>query len=278
MKYLIINSDDYGRSANVSKGIRQAHREGVVSSTTCMMNLPTTEADIRTALHETPDLGLGVHLVLTAGGPLLPPEKVRTLVGADGRFQKLADLTARLDLINPQEAKAEWKTQIEAFVQAAGRRPTHLDSHHHSSYFTEGLFNAMLELAAEYGCGVRLPKAFGESHDWAGLPPSVIGPIRVYGPQLLQRHRVPVPDAFYASFYDETATKGELLQIFDALPTAGIFEIMCHPGISDPDLVAGTSYAVQRDRELEILTAPDIRAAIDQRQIKLVTFDFLQAD
>ena len=73
MKRLIINSDDYGRTPEVSRGIREAHLHGVVTSTTCMMNIPTTAADIQVALREAPLLGLGVHLVLTADRPIGPP-------------------------------------------------------------------------------------------------------------------------------------------------------------------------------------------------------------
>ncbi len=50
MKQLIINSDDYGRTPDISRGIREAHLRGVVTSTTCMMNIPTTADDIAMAL------------------------------------------------------------------------------------------------------------------------------------------------------------------------------------------------------------------------------------
>ena len=73
MKRLIINSDDYGRTPEISRGIREAHLRGVVTSTTCMMNIPTTAADIADALKETPELGMGVHLVLTMGSPISAP-------------------------------------------------------------------------------------------------------------------------------------------------------------------------------------------------------------
>ncbi len=66
-KRLIINSDDYGRSPDISRGIRESHLQGVVTSTTCMMNISTTADDIVVALKETPRLGLGIHLVLTMG-------------------------------------------------------------------------------------------------------------------------------------------------------------------------------------------------------------------
>ncbi len=92
---LIVNADDYGRSRNISRGIREAHLKGIVTSTTCMMNFPTTATDIRQAREETPDLGLGVHLVLTSGSPVLPAAQVPGLVGAEGEFYKLAPFIVR---------------------------------------------------------------------------------------------------------------------------------------------------------------------------------------
>ena len=88
MKKLIINSDDYGRSHEISEGIRLAHRHGVVTSTTCMMNIPTTADDVRLAVKETPTLGLGVHLVLTMGKPILKHEAVKSVTDANGDFFK----------------------------------------------------------------------------------------------------------------------------------------------------------------------------------------------
>jgi predicted glycoside hydrolase/deacetylase ChbG (UPF0249 family) len=66
--------------------------------------------------------------------------------------------------------RAEWRAQIEKFIATTSRRPTHLDSHHHASYFTAGLFRTMLELAQEYGCAIRLPVALGNDDTFAGLP------------------------------------------------------------------------------------------------------------
>jgi len=82
------------------------------------------------------------------------------------------------------------------------------------------------------------------------------------------------PDAFFASFYDDLATQTELFRIMESL-TNGTFEIMAHPGYSDPDLIAGTSYAVQRDRELEILTADETLAEVKKCGIELINFSQL---
>ena len=78
MKRLIVNADDYGRTRGVSAGIREAHLHGIVTSTTAMMNFPGVQADLARACDDCPQLGLGVHLVLTAGRPLRPAENVPT--------------------------------------------------------------------------------------------------------------------------------------------------------------------------------------------------------
>src|SRR5215212_10143573 len=157
MKQLIINSDDYGRTPEISHGIREAHLHGVVTSTTCMMNIPTTADDIAIALKEAPNLGMGVHLVLTMGRPISAPESIASIVDENGDFFKYTPFTERLAQLHMDEVKAEWRAQIEAFIGAAGRNPTHLDSHHHSSYFSPALFRGMLELVQEYRCPVRFP-------------------------------------------------------------------------------------------------------------------------
>lgn len=269
-KRLIINSDDYGRTPEVSRGIRESHVRGVVTSTTCMMNIPTTAADIAIAMRETPKLGLGVHLVLTADGPLVKHEAVKSITDEKGNFLKLAVLIEKINQIDVNEVKLEWRTQVEAFVKAAGKKPTHLDSHHHTSYFSPALFRAMLELAKEFDCGIRLPNVYG-SDEMAGLPKELIGPINEYAPKLLKEFNPRRPDAFFASFYDELATRDELRKIFSQIDD-GMFEIMCHPGYTDPILLSGSSYAKQRETELEVLTDPAILQEIKENGIELINF------
>lgn len=269
---LIVNADDYGRSAEISRGIREAHARGIVTSTTCMMNYPTTDADIATALAETPRLGLGVHLVLTSGRPLTPPAEIPSLTNTDGGFLSLEAFTARLGQINPAEAKTEWRAQIEKFIRAAGRAPTHLDSHHHSSYFSEGLFRAMLELAAEYGCAIRYATYQPPTGNMDGLPPESVQAAREYAPRLMAEFKPRTTDAFFASFYDERATLEEFQRIVRSLPASGTFEVMCHPGYADAALIAGSVYARQRETELDVLTSEAARAVLSERGVELVSF------
>jgi predicted glycoside hydrolase/deacetylase ChbG (UPF0249 family) len=263
MKRLIINADDYGRSPDISRGIREAHLRGVVTSTSCMLNLPTTADDITVALREAPKLGLGVHLVLTVGRPVSAPETVSTLVDENGYFFKNRLLLERLSTLDIDEVKMEWRAQIGRFVQAAGRKPTHLDSHHHSSYYTPDLFRAMLEFAREYECAIRYPF----TDVWQELEET-----SKQAPDLMREFAPRRPDIFIADFYDEDASLEYLLNIVDNLED-GTSELMCHPGHVDQAFAEKESiYNFQRQRELKILVDPSIKEAILSNGIELISF------
>ena len=73
MKRLIVNADDFGRSPGINRGILEAHLRGIVTSTTVMVNCPAAALGLERALAEAPDLGIGLHITLTAGRPLSPP-------------------------------------------------------------------------------------------------------------------------------------------------------------------------------------------------------------
>lgn len=262
MKRLIINSDDYGRTPGISRGIREAHLKGVVTSTTCMMNISTTAKDVAVAVQETPKLGLGVHLVLTMGKPILPREAVPSIVDENGNhfdYDSFIKNMARLDM---NEVKAEWRAQIERFIKAAGRRPNHLDSHHHSSYFAPELFRGMLELAREYDCAIRYPFTAISRE---------IKETRTHAPALMQEFNPRHPDVFIADFYDEGATREELLKILENVHD-GTSELMCHPGHVDKALAKESAYNFQRERELKILTDPAIKQALQANGIELINF------
>ena len=262
-RHLIINSDDYGRSSDISRGIREAHLRGVVTSATCMMNIPVTAEDIALALRETPRLGLGVHLVLTMGRPISVPETVSSVIDEKGNFFKYNLFVENLPKLNINEIKAEWHAQIETFIKAAGRKPTHIDSHHHSSFFTPTLFRGMLEVAQEYDCAIRFPFTNNVSDELKETFKEV--------PDLMKEFNPRRPDVFIVDFYDEKATQEELFRIINNVE-AGSTEIMCHPGYVDDAFAQESVYNKQRETELEILTDPAIKQAIQARGINLITF------
>jgi predicted glycoside hydrolase/deacetylase ChbG (UPF0249 family) len=231
-----------------------------------MMNISTTADDIKLALKETPTLGLGVHLVLTMGRPLAAHEAVKSLTDEQGNFFKYTPFLNHLPNLNMEEVKTEWRAQIEAFVKAAGKKPDHLDSHHHASYFSPALFRGMLELAWEYDCPIRFPFTGEISGGLSDTHPHV--------PALLEEFNPCRPDTFIVDFYDERATYDILMKLIHELGE-GTTEIMCHPGFVSDVLMKESVYNMARQRELGILLAPAIKNALDELGIELINFSQL---
>ena len=164
-KYLIVNADDYGMAASVSKGIREAHQRGIVTSTTVMIGMDNAVEAVQQALRETPDLALGLHLV-TAGKamkPVLPPDQIPTLVRPDGLFFDNPAWGEHAPLFNPDEMIREINAQFERFVGVANRLPTHLDSHYHAAYFHPASVEAMRSLALRHKLPIRHDRGIGQT-------------------------------------------------------------------------------------------------------------------
>jgi predicted glycoside hydrolase/deacetylase ChbG (UPF0249 family) len=65
-----------------------------------------------------------------------------------------------------------------------------------------------------------------------------------------------------------------LVSIIEGLEE-GTTELMCHPAHEDAELLASSSYATVRVRELAALCHPEVRAAIDRAGVQLITFSVL---
>jgi predicted glycoside hydrolase/deacetylase ChbG (UPF0249 family) len=281
-KKLIVNADDFGRTRGVSDGILRAQRDGLVTSTTAMMNLPGIAGDLQAAAREAPQLGLGVHLNFTAGRPLLPVEWVGSLVDERGHFLSQAAVLADPTRINPDELRSELKSQVKTFQNVLERAPDHLDAHHFVHVHPH-LFAVYLDLADELQLPIRIPFPRDEAAFKRMRPsPSLISGLAQAKLeawlredwQLLSEYSLRTPDHFVASFHAEQITRDHLLSILDDLPE-GVTELMTHPGLADDQLRAESSYSLQRETELEVLTDPQIRARVQQLGLEPVTFAVL---
>jgi chitin disaccharide deacetylase len=272
---LIVNADDYGHSPGVSAGIRYNHLHGIVTSTTAMMNMPGVEEALHKAMQECPRMGLGVHLVLTTGAPLLPVSQVRSLTSGDGGFPHASDLIHRLSSLQPKEVMAEWCAQIDKFISVTGRTPDHLDSHHHVSFLASDIFLVMLELAQTYQCAIRFPTGDAAVEMMSDFPSEAARVCLNGNLRLVDQYRPRRPDNLITSFYGEYATRVELFNLLDNLP-GGTTEIMCHPGYADEELIGSSDYHMQREGELSILTDYEIRDFVKEKNIELINFKDLQ--
>lgn len=275
-RQLIVNADDFGRTRGVSAGILRAHLEGIVTSTTAMMNMPGVAADLNQAKSEAPRLGLGVHLNFTAGRPLLPPEWCASLVDEHGHFLSQAVIVANPDRIKPDELRSELKSQITTFKNAVNVLPDHLDAHHFVHLYP-AFFEVYLDLADSFKLPARIPFP-RQPADLAhlpsileGVPPDTVKSIVQADQQRLAARGVKTTDHFVMTFYDRTVSVPFLMEILASLPQ-GTSELMSHPGLLDDQLRKESGYNAQREDELAVLTNTEVIEYLDKLDIKLITY------
>ena len=82
---LIVNADDFGRSSSINQAVVRAHRDGILTTASLMVNEPAFAEAVALA-KENPRLGVGLHLTLLCGHATLSAEKIPGLVNAQNQF------------------------------------------------------------------------------------------------------------------------------------------------------------------------------------------------
>jgi predicted glycoside hydrolase/deacetylase ChbG (UPF0249 family) len=111
-RVLIVNADDFGQSAAISRGIRRAHKEGVVTSTSLMVHWPASAE----AAEHSDGLDLGLHIDLGEWRY------------CDGSWRALYQ---RVEPTDTSAIQDELHLQLNEFRRLTGKSPSHLDSHQH---------------------------------------------------------------------------------------------------------------------------------------------------
>jgi chitin disaccharide deacetylase len=266
---LIINADDLGAGPATDRGIFRAFAEGIVSSASLLANGPSFAEAARTA--QAMQLPVGVHLNLSEGHALTGV--ITGLTDAVGNFPGKARLRTILSAghIDEKAMRRELTAQVEQVV-AAGLTPDHLDTHQHFFLFP-ALTPVVLEVARACGLrALRLPVP-AEPAD-AVLPQLLAEEMLLYrqlapaASRALRFNRFCTPDGLYGMPLLNRLTEDSLSALLRSIP-AGTWELMVHPGYSDPSQpFAGP----ERQREVAALTSPAVRALTEERGIQLITF------
>ena len=277
-KHVIINGDDFGFSPAITAGILQAHRDGVLTSTTLASNMPAA-AEAVAQLVDAPDLGVGVHLNASQGPPLSDAGRDH-LAGADGQMAYTGDglLKAALFRRTVRDAlEAEFDAQIQWAIDH-GVRPTHLDSHRHC-HGLPVIFKRVIRLARRYDIAfVRRYRETLPGRDW----PEAEDKQRRVSKWLNRFGRL---HSFHAK--GRLATTGTwgirhtglidaawLTRAAQRLPE-GVTEIMTHPGLAD-DLPDGHSrLGDARPGELAALCDPRVRDAFERAGVRRIHYGHL---
>lgn len=191
-KYVIVNADDFGFSTGVSRGILQAHRQGIVTSTSLMVRWPAA-ADAVAQARDCPALSLGLHVDLGEW------------VYRDGQWEQLYAVLDESASDSAAAVAAEVDRQLDAFAALVGRPPSHVDSHQHV-HRASPLREVLLERAAR----LRIPlRHFDPDVRYVGS---------FYG------------QAGKGEPYPEGVRAETLCHLIATLPP-GITELGCHPAL-----------------------------------------------
>jgi len=142
---LVVNADDFGRSPSINQAVIQAHREGILTTTSLMVNEAACDEAVAMA-RENRGLGVGLHLTLLCGHSALAQKEIPGLVNERGEFtNNPAGAGFRYFFKGSlrEQLRAEIHAQFQKF-RATGLKMDHLDGH-------PTVFGLLMEDATQLG-------------------------------------------------------------------------------------------------------------------------------
>lgn len=269
MKHLIVNADDFGLTSGVNRAILELHQRGVLTSATLMANAAATDEAIALAL-ANPTLGVGCHVVLVDGLPVLSAQKdipwladpiSGRLKSSLGSFISQLYLDRRWISTNllPAEIQAEASAQI-AVLQSSGLKLTHIDTHKHTHMFP-AVLRPILRAARAAGI-TKVRNPFEPAWSRAATPGApLLRRLQVRMLRLLEPafHRIVREEGFTTTqgaigvLATGTLDKNTVTSLLDSMPD-GNWELVTHPGYNDASLAqARTRLLASRETEMQAL-------------------------
>lgn len=279
---LIITADDFGISREVNEAVEIAHRDGVLNTTSLMMGERAVPDAVARA-KRLPGLKVGLHVVVSRARPVLPPERIPTLVGADGLLR--GDLfTVGLRYFFSPRARRELAAEIRAQFQAfrdTGLPLDHANVHNHLQLHPT-ILGMVISIGREFGLrAVRIPmepvlssrKAAGES--WAAQLPKLA--LSGWARCLRLRARLSgmfCNDYLYGISRTGNVDREYVLNVLKLMP-AGVTELHLHPATAHWDGMEAAAAHYSNEAELHALIDPMTRAAIAAADIRIASFSEL---
>jgi predicted glycoside hydrolase/deacetylase ChbG (UPF0249 family) len=243
VKRLIVTADDAGLHRGMTAGVIEGHRRGIVTACSVVANGRAFD-DAVERLRALPSLQAGVHLTLveetslTTGKPM-PKNYVHFLLS-----------------MKPFDVERELRAQVEKVLKT-GLRITHLNGHQHL-HMLPRIYAIVEKLADEYRIGyVRSVNDVGGS---GGIVRRLsVGGLSALGRRVdRSRRTIGVVEAGHL-------TAAAIIRLLDHVE--GTTELVTHPGLA----VDGYDWGYAWDAETAALCDPQVRAAIAERGIELIT-------
>ena len=277
MKRVIITADDFGLAVAVNEAVEMACRDGVLTAASLMVGAEAAEDAIERARH-LPQLRVGLHVVLVDGRPVLPPEQIPALVGADGCFRRDLVAAGFRCFFSPgarRQIEAELRAQFSAFA-ATGLPLDHVNAHNHF-HLHPTVLGLILKVGRAFGMrAVRLPRE-----------PRAVGPggLALTPWTALMRLRLRLAgircnDHVLGLSQTGGMTESVVLALLDradTLPQGSVSELYFHPATRRCPKLIQTMPDYDHQGELQALLSPRVRAALKERGLRPIAFSDLSA-
>ena len=268
VRQLVVNADDFGRSAGINEAVIRAHQEGILTSASLMVGEPSAAEAVALA-RANPRLGVGLHLTLILGHSVLPPERIPGLVDAQRAFGH--DPVAlgwkyffRRDL--QQQLAMEINAQFAQY-RDWGLPLGHVNGHLHL-HMQPAILKFLMAHARELGirhcrltCEPLRPnlKAVPGRYFVRTLQATVFRCLGAWCRRQLQARNIRFTHQVFGQLQDGRVVENYLLHLLPHLPT-GTSEVYSHPATDlFPD-------------ELAALVSPQVRAVVEREGIRLIQY------
>ncbi len=280
MKALVVTADDFGLSVPVNEAVEAGSRRGILSAASLMVGAPAWKDAVERA-RSLPSLGVGLHLTLVDGRPVLPPDQVPGLVGADGRFfdDPVRFGTALFfSSALRRQATAEIRAQFDRFRET-GLPLDHVNGHQHF-HMHPVVVDAIAQMAPAYGFPpVRFPvEPFRQSYAAMGdRPLQRLGCWLFYSALTRSMHRklasagLPRNDQVFGVNDSGAMVESRMLRYLDHVPD-GVTELYCHPAARRWQGVDNLPAHYQAIEEFAALVSPAVRAKIEGLKLRPMPF------
>lgn len=259
MRKFILNADDLGMSEAINFGIAKSVREGIVKSTSLMVNMPETKAGASLIQATDPTVEINLHINFTLGKPVTDAKKIPSLVDANGIFLSSSHYKNGGTLtFDYHEIKQEMEAQILCFKELLGEFPVHMETH---SVGDQAVGQALFELAEKYGIHANL---------FYGYQPPKELPFRVAEiPDFGKLMSVLNRGTKLSDFTDDAFG-------YETLPEETVIELHLHPGFLDQYVLDHSTLTLPRCQDLETLTSSALKKWFETKGYQVVDFASLK--
>jgi hopanoid biosynthesis associated protein HpnK len=263
---LIVNADDFGLSHSVNQAVIRAHREGILTSASLMVNEPGFDEAVQLA-RENPNLGVGLHLTLLLGHAALPPEKIPGLVNARGEWTGSpvgAGLNYFFKRRLREQLRAEIHAQFEKF-HATGLTPDHVNGHLHV-HLHPVIFKILMEdadklrirhLRLTRDCLSRSRRMAGGRWFYRISHAAIYAWLSSRAREPLRRRGIKHAQITFGLLQDSRVDEDYILKLLPGLPP-GDSELYSHPSLD------------KFKHEFAALVSPRVRELVEKLGIELV--------